>query len=163
MTAPLIRPATATDVAPLWAIYHEIVIDGRTYPNPADTSEAEFRDAWFEEAHATIVAEIDGRVVGGYKLRPMQPGRGAHVVNASYIVDAAYRGQGIGRAMVLHSLEQARALDYRAIQFAFVVSTNSGAIRLYEDLGFTIVGTVPDAFEHPDHGLVAAHVMHRRL
>jgi L-amino acid N-acyltransferase YncA len=163
MTAPHLRPATAADVAPLWAIYHEIVVDGRTYPNPADTTQAEFHAAWFEEPHVTIVAETDGRVVGGYKLRPMQPGRGAHVVNASYIVDAACRGEGIGRAMVMHSLEQARGLSYRAMQFGFVVSTNTGAIHLYEDLGFSIVGTVPDAFDHPDHGRVAAHVMYRAL
>jgi L-amino acid N-acyltransferase YncA len=163
MTAPHLRAATPADAAGLWPIYRQIVVDGHTYPNPADTSEDDFRIAWFDEPHATVVAEANGRIIGGYKLKPMQTGRGAHVVNASYIVDASCRGQGIGRTMVLHSLQTARDLGYRAIQFNYVVSTNTGAIALYRDLGFDIVGTVPEAFDHPDQGLVATHVMYRRL
>lgn len=163
MSTASMRAAIGEDAAALWPVYLEIITDGRTYPNATETTEGSFQRAWFEEPDATVVAEIDGRIVGGYKLKPMQPGRGAHVVNASYIVDAACRGQGIGRQMVLHSLETARGLGYRAMQFAYVVSTNKGAVALYQDLGFDIVGTVPEAFQHPDHGFVDTHVMYRRI
>ena len=49
------------------------------------------------------------------------------------------------------------------MQFNFVVATNLGALRLWKRLGFAIVGTLPDAFDHPVHGRVDAHVMHKPL
>ncbi len=71
------------------------------------------------------------------------------------------RGPGIGRALVEDALAWARAAGFRALQFNAVAATNIAAVRLYESLGFTIIGTVPEAFDHPDHGLVGLHVMHR--
>lgn len=49
------------------------------------------------------------------------------------------------------------------MQFNLVVSTNEAAVRLWQDLGFDIVGTVPDGFDHPELGFVAAYVMYRTL
>jgi ribosomal protein S18 acetylase RimI-like enzyme len=72
-------------------------------------------------------------------------------------------GQGIGRAMGEHCLNEARQLGFRAMQFNFVVSTNESAIRLWQRLGFEIVGTLPDAFRHPERGYVDVHVMFRSL
>src|SRR5207248_134381 len=96
-------------------------------------------------------------------LRPNHPGRGAHVATASYMVAPAARGLKVGRRLGEHSLEEARRLGFRAIQFNCVVRTNEPAVRLWKSLGFEIVGTLPEAFDHPTHGYVDAFVMHRRI
>jgi len=101
--------------------------------------------------------------VGTYLLKPNQPGQGSHVANCGYMVARAASGRGIGEAMCRHSLEEARRLGFRAMQFNFVVSTNTRAVALWKKCGFSVVGTVPQAFRHPTLGLVDAHVMHRLL
>jgi len=121
----------------------------------------------------TYVAELDWfkqsslerpeSLVGTYILRPNQSAGGSHVANAAFMVASAARGQGIGRAMAEHSLNEARRLGFRAMQFNFVVSTNESAIRLWKQLGFETVGTLPGAFRHPEKGEVDAHVMFRGL
>jgi ribosomal protein S18 acetylase RimI-like enzyme len=73
------------------------------------------------------------------------------------------RGQGIGRAMAEHCLSEARLLGFRAMQFNFVVSTNDAAVRLWQKLGFKIVGTLPGAFYHPEKGYVDVYAMYRSL
>jgi ribosomal protein S18 acetylase RimI-like enzyme len=53
----------------------------------------------------------------------------------------------------------ARDAGYRGIQFNAVVETNTPAVTLWRSLGFVVVGTVPGAFRHPEHGYVGLHVM----
>ena len=98
-------------------------------------------------------------MVGTYTLRPNQPGRGSHVATASYGVEGAARGLGVGRAMGSHSIARARAAGYRAIQFNFVVSTNTAAVRLWKDLGFEVLATLPGAYQHRQLGPVDAYLM----
>ena len=102
-------------------------------------------------------------MLGTYILRPNQSGGGSHVANAGFMVSASARGQGIGRAMAEHCLSEARRLGFRAMQFNYVISTNTAAIRLWQDLGFEIVGTLASAFRHPDKGYVDVYVMYRSL
>ena len=102
-------------------------------------------------------------MLGTYYLKTNQPGLGAHVCNAGYMVAGQARGRGVGRAMAEHSLEEARRLGYRAMQYNFVASTNEGAIRLWKRLGFDVVGTLPGAFRHEGQGYVDALVMYRHL
>ncbi len=111
----------------------------------------------------TFVAEEDGVVVGTYYMRPNQAGGGRHVCNCGYMTHAATTGRGMARAMCEHSLEYARSRGYRAMQFNFVISTNERAVRLWQSLGFEIVGRLPAAFRHPTHGYVNAFVMYRLL
>jgi GNAT superfamily N-acetyltransferase len=101
--------------------------------------------------------------VGVAKWLPNQGGPGAHVANASFVVDPAHGGKGIGRALAEHVLRRAKDDGYRAMQFNAVVATNAGAVRLWGSLGFTVVGTVPAAFEHPTQGLVPLMIMYRAL
>lgn len=157
-----IRPADAGDTGAILAIARELVADGTTYTFAPDTTDDELRRYWLS-APALYVAERDGRVVGCYFLRPNQPGRGAHVANAGYAVRRDAQGGGVGEALGRHSLEEARSLGYRAMQFNLVVSTNHRAIALWTRLGFAIVGTLPGAFDHPREGVVDAHVMYRLL
>jgi L-amino acid N-acyltransferase YncA len=118
---------------------------------------------WFRSNTHTYVAEKDGRVVGTYILRPNQLGPGSHVANAAFMVASDAQGSGVGRAMAEHCLSEARRMGFRAMQFNFVVSTNTAAIHLWKQLGFKIVGTLPGAFRHPEKGFVDVCVMYRSL
>jgi ribosomal protein S18 acetylase RimI-like enzyme len=126
-------------------------------------SEANALAYWLGADKETFVAEEDGLIVGTYYLRPNQAGGGAHVCNCGYMTSATATGRGIARMMCKHSLDHARARGYRAMQFNFVVSTNERAVRLWESLGFDIVGRLPLAFRHPTRGYVDAFVMFRSL
>jgi GNAT superfamily N-acetyltransferase len=111
----------------------------------------------------TIVAVESDQVLGTAILGPNRPGRGSHVATASFMVGPAAQGRGVGRALGEHVLEMARDLGYRAMQFNAVVETNNAAVALWHSLGFSILTTVPEAFDHPRHGLVGLHIMHRAL
>ena len=79
------------------------------------------------------------------------------------MVRARARGAGVGKAMCAHSLGEARRLGYRAMQYNLVAATNVAAVKLWQKMGFEIVGTLHEAFDHAGLGLVDAHVMYRLL
>ena len=158
-----IRPATAADADAIWRIFHAVVAAGDTYTFPPDTPRAEALAYFIGPGIASWVIEDAGRVIGMYKLIPNHGGRGSHVANASFMVDPAAQGLGAGRAMGEHCLEEARRAGYDAMQFNFVVSTNTAAVELWKKLGFQIVGTLPKAFRHTTLGKVDAYVMFRTL
>ncbi len=124
-------------------------------------SEADALSYWLGPDKETFVAEEAGVILGTYYLRPNQPGGGRHVSNCGYMVSASATGRGIAQRMCEHSIEYARSQGYRAMQFNFVVSTNERAVRLWQSLGFQIVGRLPLAFHHPTAGYVDALVMYR--
>ena len=159
----LIRPVQPEDYDAVWRIFHEVVARGDTYAYSPATSRDEALRLWVDVPRATYVADVENEVLGTYYLKTNQPGLGAHVCNAGYMVAGQARGRGVGRAMAEHSLEEARRLGYRAMQYNFVASTNEGAIRLWKRLGFDVVGTLPGAFRHQGQGYVDALVMYRHL
>jgi L-amino acid N-acyltransferase YncA len=163
MATSNIRSATDADHDAIWAIFHDVVAPGDTYTFDPLISREEALAYWFRPDTHTYVAEENGTIVGTYVLRPNRPSLGAHVSNASFMVAPPAQGRGIGRAMGEHCLSEARRLGYRAMQFNFVVSTNDGAVRLWQKLGFKIVGTLPGAFRHSSKGFVDAYVMFRNL
>jgi L-amino acid N-acyltransferase YncA len=159
-----IRPATADDWPRIYPFYSAIVEAGETYAFPPGQSLEEARPWWMEEPPGiTVVAVEDDEILGSAKVGPNRPGRGAHVATASFMVDPAKRSRGVGRALGEYALAWARAAGYAAMQFNAVVETNTAAVALWQDLGFEIVGTVPEAFDSREHGRVALYVMHRRL
>lgn len=158
-----IRPATPADADAIWRIFQAVVAGGDTYTFPPDTPRADALAYFMGPGIASWVIEESSRVIGTYKLIPNHGGRGSHVANASFMVDPAAQGSGAGRAMGEHCLEQARNAGYEAMQFNFVVSTNTAAVELWKKLGFAIVGTLPKAFRHATLGKVDAYVMHRFL
>ena len=158
-----IRAAAEADRAAIWKIFHEVVAAGDTYAIDPNISREEALAYCFGADTQTYVAESAGRVVGTYILRPNQSGGGSHVANAAFMVAPDARGQGVGRAMGEHCLSEARRLGFRAMQFNFVVATNESAVRLWQDLGFKIVGTLAGAFRHPEKDYVDVYVMYRAL
>lgn len=159
-----IRPYHPSDWPDLWQVLHATFAAGDTYAFAPDAPAATVHQAWVEAAAATWVAcSAQGQLLGTYYLKPNQMGLGNHVANAGYVVAPQARGQGVAGAMCEHSQQQALALGFSMMQFNDVVSTNEGAVRLWQRHGFAIVGTVPKVFRHQRLGLVDVHVMHKVL
>jgi GNAT superfamily N-acetyltransferase len=158
-----IRPATRSDWPVIWRIFRSIIEGGDTYAFPPELDEESARKIWFATGAQVFVAERNGRVAGTFFVKPNQPGLGSHVANAGFMVDPDLHGAGIGRAMGEFALIWAREQGYRAMQFNFVVSTNTGAVALWMKLGFVIIGTIPKGFRHAQLGYVDVYVMHREF
>ncbi len=154
-------------LAGIWPIFQEVVRAGDTFVFSPDTDEPTARAQWMLPAPAGVFVAVnksDGAIVGSSFVRPTQPGLGGHVANAAFMVAASASGQGVGRALAEHAIEWARQAKFSAMQFNFVVSTNTRAIALWKNLGFSIIGTIPEAFQHQGLGVkVDAFVMHRFL
>jgi len=158
-----IREIGADEFDRVWPFFRDVIAHGDTYSYPPDLSFEQAREMWTTQPARCFVAESDGEVLGAYRLAPNQIGLGDHVANGSYMVSSAVRGRGIGSLLCEHSLEEARRSGFAAMQFNFVVSTNTGAVKLWQKHGFEIVGTLPKAFRHARLGPVDAYVMYRLL
>ena len=160
----LLRDATAEDWPHIYPFFADTVAAGETYAYPEGLSSDQARAIWMQPPPwLTIVAVDDDQLLGSAIVGPNRPGRGSHVATASFMVAPVARGRGVGRALGEHVLELARATGYRAMQFNAVVETNHAAVALWRSLGFEILATVPEAFDHRRRGLVGLHIMHRSL
>jgi GNAT superfamily N-acetyltransferase len=159
-----ISPYEPADWPAIWALLEPVFRAGESFPHDPAISEAEAQLAWVQHSQAVMVAvDPAGAVVGTYDLRPNALALGAHVANAGYVVAQHYRRQGIGSRLCQHSLQAARQLGFRAMQFNLVVSTNSAGIRCWQRNGFELVGTLPGAFRHRQLGFVDALAMFQGL
>src|SRR5687768_10425501 len=161
----ILRPATAQDFDDIYNLFQHILQEGLTYSySPGEMTRERSRQYWMEAPGThCYVAEVAGQFGGCFALRPNRTGRGGHVGNASFIVHPDHRGKGIGRAMGLKAIELAKSLGYQAIQYNFVVGVNDVAVKLWQSLGYAIIGTLPKGFQHPTLGLVDVYIMHRYL
>lgn len=158
-----IRTALEKDKPSVWRIVKAVIAGGDTYVFAPDTPESEMLAYWFSPEKHNYVAVIDGKVVGTFWLKANQPGLGAHVANAAYMVAPESKGQGVGKKMAEHSLDEARRLGFTAMQFNFVVKSNTAAVNLWQKVGFEIIGEIPNAFNHSTNGLTNAYIMYRKL
>jgi ribosomal protein S18 acetylase RimI-like enzyme len=159
-----IRSFKSSDWSSVWPMLQTTFAAGDTYTFSPQSTEADIHKAWVELPAATFVACNEaGHIVGTYFIKPNQPGLGAHVCNCGYVVAKEAQGQGIAAQMCEHSQKLAVDMGFRAMQFNFVVATNTGAVRLWQKLGFEIVGTLPGVFQHQQLGFVDAHVMFKAL
>jgi L-amino acid N-acyltransferase YncA len=158
-----IRDARPEDWAAIWPFFHEIVAARETYAYDPGMTEAEARAMWMirPPGRTVVTTDGDGVVLGTANMYANRPGPGSHVASASFMVDPAQAGRGVGRALGEHVIEWARASGFRAIQFNAVVETNRAAVALWRSLGFEVIGTAPEAFKHPQHGYVGLLIMHR--
>lgn len=159
----LIREAEENDWPAIWPIISAVVAGGDTYVFKPDTPESVLKDYWLAPDKWTYVATDVERVVGTFWLKANQPGLGSHVANAAYMVAPDAGGRGIGKEMALWSLVEARRLGFAAMQFNFVVKSNTVAVELWKKIGFDIIGEIPDAFDHVENGLTNAYIMYRKL
>jgi GNAT superfamily N-acetyltransferase len=164
-SAVLVRDATAEDWPAIWSFLRGIVAAGETFSWDRDTSEEQARAMWLHEppGRTVVAVDADGTVVGTAETHPNYGGPASHVANAGFMVDPAHAGRGVGRALGEHVLEQARTDGYTAMVFNAVVETNTNAVRLWRSLGFEVLATVPEGFNHPIDGYVGLHIMYRRL
>ena len=158
-----IREAIREDFEQIWPIFHEIAAAGETYSYPRDITKEQALSIWIDTPKRTYVLEEDGQVLGTYYIKTNQSGPGDHVCNCGYMVSSAARGHGLATRMCEHSQVIARGLGYKSMQFNFVASSNEGAVRLGNKLGFATVGRLPKAFHHPSKGYVDALVMYKWL
>jgi L-amino acid N-acyltransferase YncA len=161
-----IREATADDWPAIWPFCHEIVAARETYTYDPELTEPQARALWMSPsssalARTTVAVDAGGTVLGSANMYPNRPGPGAHVSSASFMVDGAARGQGVGRKLCEDMIAWSERSGFRMIQFNAVVETNEPAVHLWQSLGFRIAGTVPEAFDHPTLGYVGLHVMYR--
>ena len=160
----LIREHKDADWPFVWPIFQEVVAARDTYAYDPKWSSDEARRIWIENPPShTVVACEGSRIVGTAKMGPNRSGPGSHIATASFMVDANARGHGFGRALAEYALCWCRRMGYAGMQFNAVVESNVIAVRLWQTLGFQIVGTVPRAFEHPQLGRVGLHIMYRPL
>ena len=158
-----IRRANKEDALAIWKILQPTIARGDTLAFAPDLSKEEMLGFWLATDKYTYVAELDGKVVGTFFIKANQPKLGGHVANAGYVTAFDQGGKGIGAAMCQWSLTEAKRLGFLSMQFNLVVKSNDRAVKLWQKLGFSIVGEIPEAFNHLQYGLTNAYIMWRRL
>ena len=158
-----IRKAESSDKPAIWQIIKTVIAGGDTYVFSPDATEDEMMAFWFTPDKHNYVAVEDGEVVATFWLRANNPGLGKHVGNAAYMVAPAAAGKGIGKQIALWSLDEARRFGFSAMQFNFVVKSNLVAVKLWQSIGFEIIGEIPDAMQHARDGMTNAYIMYRKL
>lgn len=157
------RRIKSEEFSRVWEMFKEVIDQQEYFAYDHTTTQAQIENTWINANHIMYGVEIDGVLAGAYIVKPNQPGHGAHIANAAYMVDSRFRGHGIGRKLAAHSIEMARAAGFRAMQYNLVVSTNENAVHLWKEHGFEIIGTIPEAFKHHRLGYVDAYIMYRKL
>ena len=145
----IVRKIEEKDVESARGIWNEVVREGNAFPQDGELSSSDAHSFFFSQSF-TGVAEESDTITGLYILHPNNVGRCSHIANASYAVASSHRGQHIGRLLVEHSLEKAKELGFRILQFNAVVRTNESARKLYESLGFAPLGVIPGGFRMDD-------------
>jgi ribosomal protein S18 acetylase RimI-like enzyme len=158
-----IRKATTADHDQIWKIIQQVIAKGDTYVFDPASPKEKMLAFWCGADRHTYVATLAGKVVGTFLIKDNQPDLGAHIANGAYMVAADAGGLGIGKTMGEFSIEEAKRLGYKAMQFNFVIKSNERAVRLWEKLGFKIIGEIPEAFDHQQNGLTNAYIMYRKL
>lgn len=160
-----IRPARLEDFEEIYDIFQHVLNEGKTYSYTLAEMTPERSLAYWISAPGThcLVADVKGKVAGVAAIRPNRTGRAGHVANASFIVHPDFRRLGIASELGKQALKLAKKHGYKAMQFNFVVSANDIAVSLWKSLGFSVVGTLPKAFQHATSGLVDVYIMHRFL
>ena len=158
-----IRKAIPIDSKGIWKIINQVIATGDTYVFAPGSSMEKMLTYWCGHDKHTYIALLGGEIVGTFVIKDNQPDLGSHIANASYMTSPHASGQGIGKAMGEFSLEEAKRLGYKAMQFNIVVKSNDKAVRLWKKLGFNIIGEIPEAFNHRKDGLTNAYIMYRKL
>ena len=162
-SSPSARIATHEDEEALWGILEPMVRQGGTYVFSLDKTRESMMDYWMGADKATFVVEKEGIVLGTFYLKANQEGLGYHICNAGFVVSRDAEGQGVGRWMGEYAQAAAKSRGFLAMQFNFVIQSNQKAVHLWKSLGFSVIGEIPEAYRHPELGLVPALIFHKKL
>lgn len=144
----VVRPVLAADEPVLFAAWADAVERGE-FPRRPPAREEAFRRAWLEDKTCVMVALDGDSVAGSYFIRPAYEDRGSDIANAGYLVPRAHRRRGVGRALLDHSLDEARRRGFRAMLFLRVGASNP-SVGLYDQAGFERVGRIPGGLGDED-------------
>ncbi|WP_259070250.1 GNAT family N-acetyltransferase [Mucilaginibacter sp. X4EP1] len=158
-----IRKAVAADHDEIWKIIKEVIVLGDTYVFSPNSSKEKMLNFWCSADKQVYVALFDDKIAGTFFIKDNQPDLGSHIANAGYMASSDFSGKGIGKQMGLFSIEEARRLGYKAMQFNIVIKSNQRAVALWQKLDFEIIGEIPDAFNHPQNGMTNAYIMYRKI
>ncbi len=158
-----IREATQNDYDAIWEIFKNVIKTGDTYVFDPNTKKEDLSIHWLASHMKTYVLAEGEKTLGTYIIKPNQIDLGSHIANCSYMVHPNYHGKGIGKMLCEHSLENAKKIGYKALQFNSVVSTNIPAVKLWKKYGFKIIGTIPKGFKHSSLGYVDAYIMYKEI
>ncbi len=158
-----IRKYMEEDASSIWGILEPVVKNGDVFAYSPTATKEEMLSYWCAPTKCTYTALLDGQIAGTFFIQDNQPGLGSHIANAGYATSPMFTGRGVGKEMALFSLQEARKLGYKAMQFNLVVKTNQRAVRLWQTTGFQIIGEIPEAFQHKTLGLVNAYIMYQKL
>lgn len=135
-----IREAEEQDLLHILTLYRQPDMDG-------DCLELEQAKNIFSKIksypdYQIYVAEMDGNIIGTYTLTVLDnlvhSGAKTGIIE-SVVVSKAFRGQGVGKAMMMHAVELCREKKcYKAMLSSGL--KRSEAHRFYESLGFKIHG-----------------------
>ena len=145
-----VRTYRPEDLPSMIRIWNQVVEDGEAFPQEETLDDGSGRDFFASQTCCGVAADAEGTVFGLYILHPNNVGRCGHICNASYAVERGARGLHIGEKLVRHCLLEAPRQGFRILQFNAVVASNTHAKHLYERLGFTQLGTIPDGFRRKD-------------
>ncbi|MGK7908198.1 MAG: N-acetyltransferase family protein [Synechococcus sp.] len=149
------------EIPSVYSLFNLVVMEGDSYPQQSPLSESEFAAYWL--AGRAYVVRGDDSILGAFYIKPNFIGRGSHICNAGFIVQPAYRGQGIGRFMGTSALPLAKQLGYRGIMFNLVFATNRASIAIWKSLGFTKLGCIPNAVQLDNGCFIDALIFYRDL
>lgn len=158
-----ISPASKNTFDDIWPFFKAVISSGDTFVFPPDMGKEAAEAYWMSSEHSVFVATVESKVVGTYIIKANHMGLGSHIANASYMVDPNCHGQGVGKSLGAHSLNTAREMGFRGIQFNIVISTNAAAVSLWKKLGFNIIGTTPNGYRHKTLGFVDTYIMYQAL
>ncbi len=157
----ILRKAVRDDFDCLWTVLEPVFRAGDTYAIDPNISRGDALTYWTK--HHCYVAERDGNLLGTFYIRPNQQGGGAHVCNCGYITAKRAQGKGVAREMLSFSLQEAKRLGFEAMQYNFVLASNTRAIDTWLRAGFAEIGRIPMAFRLPTGTYTDALILHRFL
>ena len=142
-----IRPATEKDLAAIAAIANEAIANTTAIWNEAPTDIAD-RRAWVEgrrvQGYPVLVAESAGRVVGYASFGDFRPHAGyRHTVEHSLYVDGSSWRQGIGSALLVALIDEARRLG-KHVMVGGIAADNAPSLALHRKHGFVETGRMPE-------------------
>lgn len=149
----IIREAVGEDaqeVLDIFLLTHEQTDYLSSYKDET-TFDAEFEQKFLSDIASSekeiyLCAVVDGQIVGTAVVSSVGANKMKHRASFGIAIDQDYWGLGIGQALTAAGIEFAQNAGYAQLELE-VVSSNTGAITLYQKMGFVEFGRNPRGFQ----------------